>query len=113
MQENFTLIYHHLGIPTELKRSKERYSPRLKAYLSEFEESPYRIQWMRFERDSSLPTIVKTIPHVAFEVENLAKAIEGKNVIVELHSPANGVLAAFIEDDGAPVELLQIDSSAK
>ncbi len=64
---------------------------------------------MRFEDDAPYPDLVKTIPHVAFEVDDLAEAIRGKNVLVEPNSPGPGILVAFIEDDGAPIELLQID----
>jgi hypothetical protein len=68
---------------------------------------PYKIEWMRFDPDCPLPEIVKTIPHVAFEVDNLEEEIAGKNIIIEPNSPSGGILVAFIEDNGAPVELLQ------
>jgi hypothetical protein len=101
------LKYNHLGIPTNFRRAKEIYLPRFKMYVSGYGESPYKIEWMRFEPECPLPEIVKTIPHVAFEVDNLAEAIKGKNVIIEPNSPSEGVWVAFIEDNGAPVELMQ------
>lgn len=67
------------------------------------------MEWNRFEDDAPYPVIVRTIPHVAFEVDDLYEAINGKNVIIEPNSPAPGILVAFIEDEGAPVEFLQID----
>jgi hypothetical protein len=76
-------------------------------YVSGCDESAYRIEWMRFEADCPLPEIVKTVPHVAFVVDNLAEAIKGKKVIIEPNSPSEGVIVAFIEDNGAPVELMQ------
>ena len=78
-------------------------------YVSGYKESPYNIEWMRFEPDCPLPEIVKSIPHVAFEVSNLAEAIKGKSLIIEPNSPSKGIQVAFVEDNGAPVELLQID----
>jgi hypothetical protein len=54
-----------------------------------------------------LPEIVKTIPHIAFEVEDLYSAIKDRTVIIPPNSPSNGVIVAFIEENGAPVELLQ------
>jgi hypothetical protein len=50
---------------------------------------------------------------VAFEVEDLAAAIAGQKVIIEPNSPSRGVLVAFIEVEGAPVELLQIDHAVR
>ena len=74
------LKYHHIGIPTNLKRPFEKYIPQFKMYVSGYEESPYNIEWMRFEPDCPLQEIVKSIPHVAFEVDNLAEAIKGYEV---------------------------------
>ena len=99
--------YHHLGIPTTDRKAGETYLPEFKMYVSGYDESPYNIEWMRFEPDSPLPQLVRTIPHVAFEVENLEQELTGKNVIIEPNSPARGILVAFIEDHGAPVELIQ------
>lgn len=99
--------YHHLGIPTQEKKEDELYLEHLKMYVSGYEESPYNIEWMRFDPDCPLPEIVKTIPHVAFEVENLEEEIKGKKVIIEPNSPSEGLIVAFIEDNGAPVEFLQ------
>jgi hypothetical protein len=101
------LKYNHLGIPTKVRRDKEVYLPRFKMYVSGYDESPYKIEWMRFEPECPLPEIVKTVPHVAFEVANLDEAIQGKNVIIAPNSPSEGLLVAFIEDNGAPVELMQ------
>ena len=76
-------------------------------YVSGYEDSIYKIEWMRFEVECPLPEIVKTIPHIAFEVDNLTEAIAGKNVIIEPNSPSEGIRVAFIEDNGAPIELVE------
>ena len=101
--------YHHIGIPTDKPRENEFYLEEFKMYVSGYEDSPYGIEWMRFDSDCPLPELVKTIPHIAFEVENLIEAIKGKEVLIDPNSPSEGVLVAFIIEDGAPVELLEID----
>lgn len=101
------LKYNHLGIPTKTRKPGERYLPAFKMYVSGYEDSIYRIEWMRFESDCPLPEIVKNIPHVAFEVDDLSKAIEGKKVIIEPNNPSEDVRVAFIEENGAPIELMQ------
>jgi len=103
--------YHHLGIPTKEKLREEVHLEDLKVYVSGFGRSPYGVEWNRFEEDAPYPDLVKTIPHIAFEVEDLEKALKGKNVIIEPNSPSPGVIVAFIEDNGAPIEFLQIDRS--
>jgi len=99
--------YHHIGLPTQTPRPGERYLPGLKMHVSGFESSPYGIQWMRFDADSPFPTSIRTLPHVAFEVDNLAAALEGKQILVPPNSPCEGITVAMIVDDGAPVELLE------
>jgi hypothetical protein len=101
--------YHHIGIPTNIARENETYLPKFKMFVSGYESSPYRVEWMRFEPDSPLPDLVKTVPHVAFEVDDLHAEIEGKEVIIQPNSPSNGVTVAFIVNNGAPVEFLQFD----
>ena len=78
-------------------------------YIQGYETSPYGIEWIRFEEGSTLPELVQTVPHVAFEVDDLDKAIEGFEVLIEPNSPSKGVMVAFIIDNGVPVEFLQID----
>jgi hypothetical protein len=103
--------YHHLGIPTADPKEGERYLKEYKVYVSGFETSPYGLEWMRFEADCPLPEIVKTIPHVAFAVDDLEAEIAGKDILIEPNSPSRGVTVAFIVDDGAPVEFIQFDKA--
>jgi hypothetical protein len=102
-----SLRYHHLGIPTTEVFAGSVYLPRLKMTVSDHMATSYGIQWMRFDDDYTFPDLVKRWPHVAFEVDDLREAIRGKKVIIEPNEPAPGVLVAFIDEAGAPVEFLQ------
>ena len=103
--------FHHLGLPTSNKLKDEEHLKDLKVYVSGFGRSPYGVEWNRFEEDAPYPDLVKKIPHIAFEVDDLELVLKGKNVIIEPNSPSPGVVVAFIEDNGAPIEFLQIDRS--
>ena len=105
--------YHHIGIPTLTQRPGELSIPRLKIHVSGFESSPYGIQWMRFDEDAPYPEVVMTVPHVAFEVDDLMAALEGKEILIAPNSPSEGVRVAMIVDNGAPVELMQFTPAAK
>ncbi|MCE5252132.1 hypothetical protein LLG96_18175 [bacterium] len=98
--------YHHIGVPTEIPRNDEKYIARYKMYVSGFSSSPYGIEWMRFEPGSPLPEIIRTVPHIAFEVDDLDEALRGREVIFPSGSPSDGVRAAMIIHNGAPVELI-------
>jgi len=77
--------------------------------VSGYETSPFGIEWMRFEPDCPLPELVKTVPHVAFEVDDLDAALVGQEVLIPPNKPSEGVRVAFIVHDGAPVEFLEFD----
>jgi hypothetical protein len=102
--------YHHVGIPTETQREGEKYLEEYKMYVAGFERSPYGIEWMRFEKGCPISELVRTVPHVAFEVDDLDKEIRGKKLLGEVSSPSEGVRAAMIIDNGAPVELIEFTS---
>ena len=101
------LRFHHLGIPTDRGLPEEDYSQRYKLYASGYLESPYGVEWMKFDRDCPLPELVKTVPHVAFVVDDIQAAVAGKQILIPPNSPTDGVTVAFIVDNGAPVEFLQ------
>jgi len=100
--------YHHIGIPTHKISKDERYHEKLKFHHAGFESSEFGIEWMRFDKDCPLPEIVQTIPHVAFEVDDLEAEIQGKEIIILPNSPSKGVRVAFIVENGAPVEFIEI-----
>jgi len=101
--------YHHIGIPTDVVREGEIHLSEYGLHASGFDESPYGVEWMRFDPDSPMPELVKTTPHVAFEVDDLEAELEGKEILIAPNSPSPGVRVAFIVDNGAPVELMEID----
>jgi hypothetical protein len=105
--------YHHLGIPTQTPRPGERYLPHLKMYVSGFESSPYGIEWMRFDADAPQPEIVKTMPHIAFEVDDLAAALAGKELLMPPSCPGEGITVAMILDNDVPVEFITFSSALK
>jgi hypothetical protein len=101
--------FHHLGIPTTLKLPEEKYIPHLKFYVSGFSTSPFGIEWMRFDDDCPLNSLIQTVPHLAFEVADVEIELLKRNfkVMVEPNSPAPGIRVAMIEHNGAPIELIE------
>lgn len=101
--------FNHIGIPTTRRFEGEIPLPKLKMTVSDHKNNPFGIQWQRYDSDAPYPELVKTIPHVAFEVDDLASALEGQKVIIQPNSPTQGLTVAFIEVNGAPVELMEIN----
>ena len=103
--------YHHIGIPHTRPRAQEQRLTPLGVHVCGFETSPYGIEWIRFEPHCRVPDVVRTVPHIAFAVDDLDEALKGKEILIAPTAPSAGVRVAFILDDGAPVELLQFHTS--
>ena len=109
---NWGWKFHHLGIPTNVKMPGEKYIPHLKISVSGFSTSPFGVEWMRFDADSEFDELIKTVPHLAFEVTDLENELKARNlkVITRANSPAEGIKVAMIEHNGAPVELIEFEN---
>ena len=66
---------------------------------------------MRYRHNCDLPKRVKEETHVAFEVDDIEEAMKGREVIIKPNSPSEGVVVAFVVENGAPVEFLQFTST--
>lgn len=99
--------YHHIGIPTRVPQPGETYLERFDLHFTDHANNAYGIQWMRYGPRCTLPALVTSVAHVAFEVDDLAAEMAGHEVLIAPNSPSPGVMVAFILEHGAPVELLQ------
>jgi hypothetical protein len=87
----------------------ETYITEFKVFVSGFNLSPFGIEWMRYEEESPVHELIRSVPHLAFEVSDLEHEINihDLNVITRSNSPSDGVRVAMIEHNGAPVELIE------
>lgn len=104
-------VYDHIGIPTKEPKENEIYVEKYKISVTPYDNSEFRIQWVRYHEGCSLPKIIQELPHVAFRVDNIQEAIKGKKVLLEPYYPLEGWCVAFIEECGAPVELIETQLS--
>jgi hypothetical protein len=105
--------YHHLGIPTKKKMPGETYLPQFKFFVSGFSTSPFGIEWMRFEKDSPVSKLIQTVPHIAFEVNDIDYELAQRNynVITMPDSHTAGIRVAMIEHNGTPIELIEFEKN--
>ncbi len=101
--------FHHMGIPTTEPKPGERFSELFGMYTSDSECKSLRVQWHRFEANSSLHHLIRTVPHAAFKVSDLDRAISGCTLLLGPYEPVSGFRVAIIEDGGIPVELVQTE----
>lgn len=101
--------FHHLGIPTTEVKPNEYYSKKFDLWTADFEGKYIRGQWHRFGPNHPFHPLMAEHPHVAFKVDDIEKAVEGEDVIMEIYEPIPGYKAAMINDNGLPVEFIQTD----
>ncbi|MDN6860931.1 hypothetical protein QO207_30430 [Pseudomonas sp. CAN2814] len=106
-RDGVTYEFHHMGIPTDEPREGERYSALYRMYTSDAQTQLLHVQYHRFEAGSTLHELMRTVPHPAFKVSDLERAIAGKQVILGPYEPIDDYRVAVIIDGGIPVELIQ------
>lgn len=99
--------FHHFGVPVSVEQENEIYIEAAKVFITDCASHPYRVEYLRFEKDSQMHEDVINNPHAAFLVDDLTAALEGKNVIVEPFDATETLRVAFINDKGAVIELMQ------
>lgn len=102
--------FHHMGIPTTEVRPNEKFSEAFGMYTSDV-DGDFRIQYHRFTEDSPLHQLIKTVPHVGIQVDNLEEAVEGYEILLGPYEPIPGYRVAIINDGGVPVELIETNLS--
>ena len=98
--------YHHMGIPTTEIRPNEKFSEAFGMYTSDV-EGDFRIQYHRFTEDSPLHPLIKSLPHVAIQVDNLEEATDGYEILLGPYEPIPNYRVAIINNGGVPVELIE------
>ena len=99
--------YHHIGLPTDDRQLGESYVEETRVWVTRPEEHPYRVEFLRFERDSPVTGPIRNQPHVAFRVDDIQEALEGEEVILEPFEAMPGLTVAFVMKDGAVFEYMQ------
>ena len=89
--------FHHLGSPTDDKKADEIFLEQYKFSVSGFNDSPFGIEWMRFESECEMPEIIQSLPHIAFVVDDLEFELTAKvfNILVSSNSPIEKQLCTF------------------
>lgn len=100
--------FHHVGVPVAERLSGMRYIPHLRFAVTGYESSPFKYEWMHFDDDCPLPELIKTVPHICFAVDDLDAALQAREILIAPTNPVPELRVAFIIEDGAPIELLQI-----
>ena len=100
-----------MGLITEERQADESFVPSTRVWVTNPRKSAANVEWLRFEPDTPVTGPLRTRPHVAYRVDDLAAAMDGLPVLAEPFDPTGGgddwLRVAFVEIDGAVVEFMQ------
>ncbi len=97
----------HIGIPVGEKPEKCTYLEGAKLYITDPSDSKNNIEFLYFEKECQMPDIVKNSTHIAYMVDDIDAEIKGAEVLIPPFMPLPTVKAAFVLEDGIPIELMQ------
>ena len=103
---NYT--FNHIAIPTNEERNWDGFYEPGRIHYTEFDKDQYQIEWVKFDNNSPMPEMMRTLPHVAYLVDEMEQALKGCEILEETFSPAEGVRVAFIVHKGSPVEFMEL-----
>ena len=98
---------NHFGIPTKESQPGEMYNEGMQLFLTDYAQSPNRIEFLRFDEDSWMPEILKKHAHIAYEVDSIEDEMKGKTVVLPVTKLSNELTIAFIEEEGIGIELME------
>ena len=101
--------FHHIGLPTTEKQPDEAYVADTKVWVTNPDDHPYRVEFLRFEPDTPVTGPVRDMGHMAFKTDDLKRDILGQKVLLGPFQPMEGLQVVFIQIDGAVFELMQFD----
>ena len=104
------LQFDHVGVISTEKRPGESFVPATRVWRTDFQQHPFRVEWLRFEDDSPVPEPVRTMPHVAYRVDDVEAAGQGMKVLLEPLDVGPRIVAFYETSDGAVIEFVKYKS---
>ena len=98
--------YLHTGMIVGEKLPDMVYMDPLKVWVTDASKDKYAIEFLYFEVDSPMAAAIQEQPHVAYEVEDIDAALEGKSILWP-KMDVGGAYIAFVYDNDTVVEFYQ------
>ncbi len=106
------LQFDHIGIPTDEPQPQEFWVPQSECWVTNPRKHPQRIEYLRFRNKPDLEPGTPewklwNMPHIAYRVNDLERAMEGQEVIYGPFEPGPFARVVFVHQHGVVVEYLE------
>jgi hypothetical protein len=100
--------FDHIGLMTNEKKTDEVWVEDTRVWVTDPDNSPFRIEWLRFEPDTPVTGPLREQSHIAFRVPSIAEASKGMEELLAPFDPTDLVTVAFYKSaDGAVIEFME------
>jgi len=104
------MVFSHIGVITNEKKPSERFVPATRVWVTDFQNHPFHVEWLRFEPDSPVTGPVRNMPHVAYKVDSIKAASKGMKELLAPFEAGIAVVGFYQSEDGAVVEFMEMKS---
>jgi hypothetical protein len=100
--------FNHVGIVSPKKVAGAVLNEGLKVWLTDYNNSPNKIEFLTFEEGSCLPELVQKQGHIAYTVPSIEEELKGKKVLFGPAVCDEHMTIAFIEEEGIAIEIIEL-----
>lgn len=104
--------FHHVGVITTKPQPNEIYVPETKVHVTNPNDHPDRLEFLRYEPDSPVTGPLRERPHVAFKVPDITPEMDKGEVILGPFRPMPNIQAVFVLIEGAVFEFMQFEGDS-
>ena len=94
--------FNHVGMVLKEKMEGMMYVEPLKVHITDCSQSPNKIEFLYFEPDTPLPTLMQQQAHIAYAVPSIEEAIKDAKVLFGPYDMGH-MLLAFVEEEGVAI----------
>ena len=100
--------FHHVGLRADEPQPDEYFIAPTKVWVTNPNRHPQHIEYLRYEPDSPISGEFMDAPHIAYEVDDLAPHLQGKDVYLPPFDVGEPPFAtvAFTREDGLFTEYM-------
>ena len=107
-KQNGKMVFSHIGVVTTEKKPGERFVEATRVWVTDFQNHPFHVEWLRFEPDSPVRGPIREMPHVAYEVDSIKEVSKGMKELLAPFDAGIAVVGFYQTDDGAVVEFMEM-----
>ena len=100
-------VFDHIGLTATEPQPGENWVEQSRCWVTNPRDHPESIEFLRYREDTTVPAAIRENPHVAYRVDDIAKHIEGLEVIIPPFVVDGFVEVAFVRKYGAIFEYMR------